>query len=119
MMIDCGGDDTLDAAAPTCQGGSGPNEYHFDSTGARSVSVLLLLDGYRGAAARSAARTRLSAGRLVPGITITGTAPKSLADAVSAAAAPASADAAPAPATALLMGISIIDASAGNADAPR
>jgi hypothetical protein len=119
MMIDCGGDDTLDAAAPTCQGGSGPNEYHFDSTGARSVSVLLLLDGYRGAAVRAAERTRLSAGRLVPGITITGAAPKSLADAASAAASTASADAAPAPATALLMGISIIDASAGNAGSPR
>jgi len=119
MMIDCGGDDTLDAAAPTCQGGSGPNEYHFDSTGARSVSVLLLLDGYRGAAARHADRTRLSAGRLMPGITITGTAPKSLADAASAAASAAAADAAPAPATALLMGISIIDASPGNSVPPR
>ncbi|MBU3728701.1 MAG: hypothetical protein FGM37_05560 [Phycisphaerales bacterium] len=114
LMIDCGGDDTLDAAAPVCQGGSGANEYHFDATGARSMSVLLLLDGYRGAAARPAERTRCSAGRLVPGITITGTAPRSLADAVTAAASPASADAAPAPATALLMGISIIDASGGN-----
>ena len=114
MMIDCGGDDTLDAAAPTCQGGSGPNDYHFDSTGARSVSVLLLLDGYRGASARPAERTRCSAGRLVPGVTITGTAPKSLSDAVPAASAPAAADAQPAPANALLMGISIIDASGGN-----
>ena len=114
MMIDCGGDDTLDAAAPTCQGGSGPNEYHFGSTGARSVSVLLLLDGYRGAGARPAERTRCSAGRLVPGITITGTAPKSLSDAASAASAPAAADAQPAPPNALLMGVSIIDASGGD-----
>ena len=114
MMIDCGGDDTLDAAAPTCQGGSGANEYHFESTGARSVSVLMLLDGHRGAAARPADRTRCSAGRLVPGITITGTAPSSLRDAVTAAAAPAAADAEPAPPAALLMGISIIDASGGN-----
>lgn len=119
MMIDCGGDDTLDAVAPTCQGGSGPNEYHFDSTGARSVSVLLLLDGYRGASARPAERTRCSAGRLVPGITITGTAPKSLSDAASAASSPAAADAPPAPAAALLMGISIIDASGGNGNPAR
>ena len=119
MMIDCGGDDTLDAAAPTCQGGSGANEYHFDSTRARSVSVLMLLDGYRGAAKRPADRTRCSAGRLVPGITVTGTAPMSLKDAVAAAAAQASADAAPAPATALLMGISIIDASGGKPEPAR
>ena len=117
LMIDCGGDDTLDAAAPTCQGGSGPNEYHFESTGARSVSVLMMLDGHRGASARPAERTRCSAGRMIPGITITGTAPKSLADAVSAAASPAPADAAPA--AALLMGISIIDASGGNQDPAR
>lgn len=114
MMIDCGGDDTLDAASPVCQGGSGANEYHFESTGARSVSVLMLLDGYRGAAKRPADRTRCSAGRLVPGITITGTAPRSLSDAVAAATSPAAADAEPAPPTALLMGISIIDASGGN-----
>lgn len=119
MMIDCGGDDTLDAAAPTCQGGSGSNEYHFDSTGARSVSALLLLDGYRGAAKRQADRTRCSAGRLVPGITITGTAPRSLSDAVAAATSPAAADAAPASPTALLMGISIIDASGGMQDPAR
>lgn len=114
MMIDCGGDDTLDAASPVCQGGSGANEYHFESTGARSVSVLMLLDGYRGAAKRPADSTRCSAGRLVPGITITGTAPRSLSDAVAAATSPAAADAEPAPPTALLMGISIIDASGGN-----
>ena len=114
MMIDCGGDDTLDAAAPVCQGGSGANEYHFDATGARSVSVLILLDGHRGAAGRSAERTRCSAGRLLPGTTITGTAPMSLSDAVAAAASRAAADAEPAPATALLMGISIIDASGGH-----
>jgi hypothetical protein len=119
MMIDAGGDDTLDASAPTCQGGSGPNEYHFDSTGARSVSVLMLLDGYKGAGSRSAARTRCSAGRLVPGITITGTAPMSLRDAATAAAAPRAQDAEPAPESALLQGISIIDASGSSPDPAR
>ena len=111
MMIDCGGDDTLDAAAPVCQGGSGANEYHFETTGARSMSVLMLLDGYRGAGARSADRTRCSAGRLIPGITITGTAPMSLKDAIDAARSRTEPVASADPPSALLMGICIIDAS--------
>lgn len=119
MLLDAGGDDTLDASSPTCQGGSGANEYHFDATGARSVSVLMLLNGYRGAGARDASRTRCSAGRLVPGITITGTAPMSLRDAAAAAASRHGADAAPAPASALLQGISIIDASGSSPDPAR
>ena len=115
-LIDAGGADTLEAAAPMCQGGSGPNDYHFEGTKARSLSWMLLLDGFGGAEPRHAESTRCSAGRIAPGVTITGAAPLSVEDAVAAKVPERIAEQ---PAGALLLGASIIDASPAPPKAPR